>query len=94
MELELNKFIDPHNPETYQDYLDDLTVLICNAQRRWDTNWNFSEYGLQPKVHSKLLRQLADLTCLADSFASIIKHPQDSAKKKLRSYCIVSVMVN
>ncbi|WP_024547051.1 type I-D CRISPR-associated protein Cas10d/Csc3 [Picosynechococcus sp. NKBG15041c] len=84
LELELNKFIDPDNPETYQEYLDDLTVLICNAQRRWDTNWNFSEYGLQPKVHPKLLRQLADLTCLADSFASIIKHPQDAVKTKFK----------
>ncbi len=84
LELELHKFIDPENPGTYQDYLDDLTVLICNAQRRWDTNWNFSEFGLNPKTHPKLLRQLTDLTCLADSFASIIKHPQDVSKTRFK----------
>ncbi|MFN9175334.1 MAG: type I-D CRISPR-associated protein Cas10d/Csc3, partial [Synechocystis sp.] len=84
LELDLHKFIDPDNPDTYQDYLDDLTVLICNAQRRWDTNWNFSEFGLTPKTHPKLLRQLTDLTCLADSFASIIKHPQDASKTKFK----------
>lgn len=82
--LELNKFINPEDPEAYQEYLDDLTVLICNAQRRWDTNWNFSEYGLSPQIPTKLLRQLADLTCLADSFASIIKHPQDVTKTKFK----------
>jgi CRISPR-associated protein Csc3 len=84
LELELDKFINPEDHEAYKEYIDDLMVLIFNAQRRWDTNWNFSEYGLNPQIPTKLLRQLADLTCLADSFASIIKHPQDATKTKFK----------
>lgn len=81
-QLGLNNFIDPENPETYRDYLDDLLCLAYNAQRRWDTNWNFSTFGLNPTLKDRTLVCLSELTCLADSLASIIKHPQDAESYK------------
>ncbi|WP_218082403.1 type I-D CRISPR-associated protein Cas10d/Csc3 [Anthocerotibacter panamensis] len=84
-ELGLDTFINPGNPTIYREYLDDLLCMAANAQRRWDTNWNFSTYGLQPKIsNDKVLRTLSELTCLADSLASIIKHPHDSENARLR----------
>ncbi|MGA9377902.1 MAG: type I-D CRISPR-associated protein Cas10d/Csc3, partial [Phormidium sp.] len=79
----LNYFINPNNPEAYRDYIDDLLCMAYNAQRRWDTNWNFSEFGLNPILKDRILRSLCDLTCLADSLASIIKHPQDAENSRL-----------
>jgi len=81
-QLGIDYFLDPNSPENSQNYVDDLLVLAYNAQRRWDTNWNFSVYGLNPQLSDRILRQLADLTCLADSLASIIKHPQDAHNTK------------
>ena len=83
-QLGLDKFIDPDEPEAYLEYLDDLLCMAYNAQRRWDTNWNFSEFGLNPVLKDKTLRSLSDLTCLADSLASIIKHPQDAENNRLK----------
>jgi len=83
-QLGLDKFIDPKHPETYQNYLDDLLCLAYNAQRRWDTNWNFSESGLDPALKDRTLRSLSDLTCLADSLASIVKRPQDAENPRLK----------
>lgn len=82
-QLGLDKFINPENPEVYKEYLDDLLCMAYNAQRRWDTNWNFSEFGLNPILKDRTLRSLSDLTCLADSLASIVKHPQDADNYKL-----------
>ncbi|NJK74421.1 MAG: type I-D CRISPR-associated protein Cas10d/Csc3 [Oscillatoriales cyanobacterium RU_3_3] len=82
-QLGLDLFIDSENPATYQNCIDDLLCIAYNAQRRWDTNWNFSEYGLNPTLRDRTLRCLADLTCLADSLASIIKHPQDAENNRL-----------
>ncbi len=76
--LELDRFICPDQPEDWQQYLDDLLFLAYNAQRRNDTNLNLSESGLSPVLGARTLRCLADLTCLADRLASIIKHPQDA----------------
>jgi CRISPR-associated protein Csc3 len=84
-QLKINQFIDPTNPETCQDYLDDLLCIAYNAQSRWDTNWNFSEYGLSPLLRDRTLRALSDLACLADSLASIVKHPQDAEHYKLNT---------
>jgi CRISPR-associated protein Csc3 len=64
--------------------LDDLLCMAYNAQRRWDTNWNFSEFGLNPVLRDRTLRSLSDLTCLADSLASIVKHPQDAEHPRLK----------
>jgi CRISPR-associated protein Csc3 len=83
-QLGLNFFIDPSNPETYRDYLDDLLCIAYNAQRRWDTNWNFSEYGLNPVLNGRILSSLANLACLADSLASIVKHPYDAESSRLK----------
>lgn len=83
LQLGIHQFIDSANPETYQEYLDDLLCMAYNAQRRWDTNWNFSEYGLNPLLRDRTLRNLCDLTCLADSLASIVKHPQDAEHPRL-----------
>ena len=83
-QLGLNYFINPDNPEAYQEYIDDLLCMAYNAQRRWDTNWNFSEFGLNPALRDRTLRSLSDLTCLADSLASIIKHPQDAEHPRLK----------
>ncbi|MEG4216646.1 type I-D CRISPR-associated protein Cas10d/Csc3 [Microcoleus sp. Pol14C6] len=82
-QLGIDNFINPDNPDTYREYIDDLLCLAYNAQRRWDTNWNFSEFGLNPVWRDRTLRSLSDLTCLADSLASIIKHPQDAENTRL-----------
>jgi CRISPR-associated protein Csc3 len=82
-ELGIDRFIDPDNLEAYREYLDDLLCLAYNAQRRWDTNWNFSVFGLDPQLKDRTLRSLSDLTCLADSLSSIIKHPYDAEHKRL-----------
>lgn len=83
-QLGIDRFINSNDSEAYKEYLDDLMCIAFNAQRRWDTNWNFSEYGLNPTLKDKTLRQLADLTCLADSLASIVKHPDDAEHYRLR----------
>lgn len=83
-QLGLDKFINPDNPQAYRKYIDDLLCMAYNAQRRWDTNWNFSEYGLRPVLKDRILRNLSDLTCLADSLASIIKHPHDAESYKFK----------
>lgn len=82
-QLGLDCFFNPDDSEAYKEYLDDLLCVAYNAQRRWDTNWNFSEFGLNPKLRDRTLRTLSDLTCLADSLASIIKHPQDAENTRL-----------
>jgi len=82
-QLGLDSFITPDDPDSYREYIDDLLCLAYNAQRRWDTNWNFSEFGLNPVLRDRTLRSLSDLTCLADSLASIIKHPQDAENTRL-----------
>lgn len=83
-QLGLDRFIDPDDPTSYREYIDDLLCMAYNAQRRWDTNWNFSEYGLNPMLRDRVLRSLSDLTCLADSLASIVKHPQDAEHPRLK----------
>ncbi len=83
-QLGLDRFINPENAEFYQDYVDDLLCMAYNAQRRWDANWNFSIYGLNPMLEDRTLRALSDLTCLADSLASIIKHPYDAENRKFK----------
>ncbi|HAX90238.1 MAG TPA: type I-D CRISPR-associated protein Cas10d/Csc3 [Cyanobacteria bacterium UBA11370] len=83
VELGIDRFLNPDNPETYKEYIDDLLCVAYNAQRRWDTNWNFSEFGLNPQLRDRTLGCLSDLTCLADSLASIIKHPQDGENTRL-----------
>jgi CRISPR-associated protein Csc3 len=83
-QLGLDWFIDPTNSDAYRQYLDDLLVIAYNAQRRWDTNWNFSEYGLNPVLKGRVLHSLAELACLADSLASIVKHPQDAEHNRLK----------
>jgi CRISPR-associated protein Csc3 len=83
-QLGINYFINPNNSEDYREYIDDLLCMAYNAQRRYDTNWNFSEFGLNPLLRDRILRNLSDLTCLADSLASIVKHPQDAENTRLQ----------
>ncbi len=84
-ELGIDYLINPSDPTEYYQYLDDLLCIAANAQRRWDTNWNFSTYGLNPKIsNDRVLRTLCELACLADSLSSIIKHPQDVEKERLK----------
>lgn len=82
-QLGLDKFINPENPELYQEYIDDLLCMAYNAQSRWDTNWNFSEFGLNPVLKDRPIRALCNLTRLADLLSSIIKHPQDAENNAL-----------
>jgi CRISPR-associated protein Csc3 len=82
-QLGLDKFINPNNPEDYQEHIDDLLCMAYNAQIRWDTNWNFSEFGLNPVLKDRTIRSLCDLTRLADLLSSIIKHPQDAENRAL-----------
>ena len=84
-QLGLDRFINPADPNSYKDYIDDLLCMAYNAQRRWDTNWNFSEFGLNPTLKDRALRSLSDLTCLADSLASIVKHPYDADNTRLNN---------
>ena len=79
----LDQLINPQQPSDWQDYLEDILFIAYNAQRRSDTNLNLSEDGLRPQLRDRALRQLADLTCLADRLASIVKHPQDAESKSL-----------
>jgi len=81
--LGIDKFINSDNPEAWKEYLDDLLFIGYNAQRRNDTNLNLSEHGLNPVLSDRTLRVLSDLTCLADSLASIVKHPQDAEHSRL-----------
>jgi CRISPR-associated protein Csc3 len=83
-QLGLDRFINPDDPEAYREYIDDLLCVAYNAQRRRDTNWNFSEFGLNPVLPDRTLRCMADLTCLADSLASIVKHPQHAEHSRLK----------
>jgi CRISPR-associated protein Csc3 len=82
-QLGIDKFINPENPEDYQEYIDDLLCMAYNAQRRWDTNWNFSEFGLNSVLKDRTIRALCNLTRLADLLSSIIKHPQDAENRAL-----------
>lgn len=82
-QLGLDLFIDSNDLTAYKAYVDDLLCMAYNAQRRWDTNWNFSEFGLNPTLKDRVLRSLSDLTCLADSLASIVKHPYDAENTRL-----------
>lgn len=82
-QLGLAKFINPDDSEAYREYIDDLLYMAYNAQRRWDTNLNLSVHGLNPVLQDKTLHNLAELTSLADSLASIVKHPQDAEHKRL-----------
>ncbi|SKB14935.1 CRISPR-associated protein Cas10d [Planktothrix sp. PCC 11201] len=88
-QLGINYFINPNHPEDYREYIDDLLCMAYNAQRRYDTNWNFSEFGLNPLLKDRVLRNLSDLTCLADSLASIVKHPQDADNTRLQELIYV-----
>ncbi|MFB2982025.1 type I-D CRISPR-associated protein Cas10d/Csc3 [Microseira sp. BLCC-F43] len=83
-QLGLDRFINSDDTTSYREYVDDLLCMAYNAQRRWDTNWNFSEFGLSPTLRDRTLRSLSDLTCLADSLASIVKHPQDAENPRLK----------
>jgi CRISPR-associated protein Csc3 len=82
-QLGLDRFLNPDDPADYCHYIDDLLVVAYNAQRRWDTNWNFSTYGLNPTLRDRALVQLTELACLADSLSSIVKHPQDAESTRL-----------
>ena len=85
-DLNLDRLINPNDPESYREYLDDLLCIAYNAQTRWDTNWNFSVHsGLQPRLKGDKLVELAALACLADRLASIVKHPQDSLRSGLNN---------
>ncbi|NET32732.1 MAG: type I-D CRISPR-associated protein Cas10d/Csc3 [Cyanothece sp. SIO1E1] len=81
--LSIDRFINPEAPHQWQDYLDDLLFIAYNAQRKHDTNLNLSTDGLSPMLRDRTLGYLADLTCLADRLASIVKHPQDAESSSL-----------
>ena len=85
-ELNLDNFLTAglSEEEQWQDYLDDLLFVAYNTQVRYDTNLNLSEHGLNPKLKDRTLICLADLCCLADSLASIIKHPQDAEHDRFK----------
>lgn len=84
-ELSLDKFLTAGlEEELWQDYLDDLLFIVYNTELRKNTNLNLSEYGLNPKLKDRTLICLADLCCLADSLASIVKHPQDAENNRLK----------
>ncbi|MCT7988322.1 type I-D CRISPR-associated protein Cas10d/Csc3 [Laspinema olomoucense] len=85
-ELNLDLFINPEEPAAYQKYLDDLLCVAYNAQRKSDTNLNFSVHGgLNPVLRDRVLMCLSDLTCLADRLSSIIKHPYDAENPSLNN---------
>lgn len=82
--LNLDRLIDPENSDSYLEYLDDILFIAYNTQTRYDTNWNLSSNSdLTPKLTGDKLNSLAYLSCLADRFASIIKHPQDALQPSI-----------
>ncbi len=81
--LGLDRFVLPENPAAWSTYADDLLFVAYNAQRRFDTNLNLSEWGLAPQTDQRALKILADLACLADRLASLVKHPHDAEQKSL-----------
>ncbi|OUL21989.1 type I-D CRISPR-associated protein Cas10d/Csc3 [Nostoc sp. 106C] len=84
--LKLDYLINPQDNQKYREYLDDILCTAYNTQRRWDTNWNFSEHSeLKPKLKGDKLVCLAALACLADRLASIIKHPKDALKSGINN---------
>ena len=86
VELGLDKFMAAGlgDNDQWHDYQDDLLFITYNTQVRFDTNLNLSEHGLNPKLKDRTLICLADLCCLADSLASIVKHPQDAQHQRLK----------
>jgi CRISPR-associated protein Csc3 len=91
-QLGLDYFMFPDAPATAQEYIDDLLFIAYNTQLRYGTNLNLSEDGLNPNLNDRALRQLADLACLADSLASIIKHPQDIENSRLKN--LINILSN
>lgn len=82
-ELEIDSLINPNNPKSWTEYLDDILYVAYNAQTKDDTNLNLSEHGLQVTLRDRTLRNLANLTRIADLLASVIKHPQDAEHRTL-----------
>ena len=82
-ELEIDYLINPNNPKSWTEYLDDILYVAYNAQSKNDTNLNLSMHGLQATLRDRTLRNLADLTRIADLLASVIKHPQDAEHRTL-----------
>lgn len=80
--LGIDRFLRPDNPAQWQEYSDDLLYIAYNAQVRYDTNLNLGDGALNPQLSDRALNCLIDLACLADSLASIVKHPQDAEQKK------------
>lgn len=85
-ELGLDHFLNPDHPEIYLNHIDDLLYIAYNAERGSGANLNTSsEYGLSElTLPDDLLLAFADLACLADLFASVIKQPQDAEEYTLR----------
>ncbi|MEM8829184.1 MAG: type I-D CRISPR-associated protein Cas10d/Csc3 [Cyanobacteria bacterium P01_G01_bin.19] len=85
-ELGLDRFLagDLSEDEQWSKYQDDLLFIVYNTQVRYDTNLNLSEHGLNPRLKDRTLVCMADLCCLADSLASVVKHPQDAEHKRLK----------
>ena len=85
-ELSLDKFLTAglEEDKKWQDYLEDLLFIVYNTELRNNTNLNLSEHGLNPKLKGRTLICLAELCCLADSLASIVKHPQDAEHQRLK----------
>ncbi|MDR9403983.1 MAG: type I-D CRISPR-associated protein Cas10d/Csc3 [Halothece sp. Uz-M2-17] len=81
--LGLDQFLFPDSPQQWETYRDDLLYIAYNTQQRNDTNLNLSENSLHAELRDRALDCLSDLTCLADRFASIIKHPQDATQPSL-----------
>jgi len=84
-ELALDRLLFPDNPSLWEEYLDDILYIAYNTQKRYGTNLNLSDGGLDPKLKDRTLNCLTDLTCLADRLASIIKHPQDADQASLQN---------
>lgn len=84
-ELGIDRLLFPDNPTLWEEYLDDLLYIAYNTQKRYDTNLNLSNSGLDPKLKDRTLGCLTELTCLADRLASIVKHPQDADQASLRN---------
>lgn len=82
-ELELNRFLNPDDPEAYKSQINGILYIAYNAQRKDDTNLNTAELGLGRD--SNIYVELSNLARLADLLASIIKHPQDAESQSLYS---------
>jgi CRISPR-associated protein Csc3 len=83
IELGLDQFLGA----SWRDFIDDIIWMSSNAGVKNDADLGLITRGLEPlnddRMNGRIRNILVNLVRLSDSFASIIKHPQDIATSSL-----------